>query len=311
MHIVFMGTPEFAVPTLERLILSPYQVVAVYTQPDRPLGRGRATAPSPVKQVALSHGLTVLQPLSLKQPEEVQRLAGWQPDVIVVAAFGQLLPQPVLDIPPLGCLNLHPSLLPRHRGPSPVAAAILAGDDVTGVTVMLMDRGLDTGPILAQTTVAISSQDTTASLAARLAQVGAGLLLETLPQWLEGRLRPQPQDEAGASYSRLITKEQGEIDWHLPAIDIWRRVRAFQPWPGAYTWYRGRLLKVIEAVPLPGAEGEPGRVMACTEGEVVAEVVTGEGVLGLVRLQIEGRRAMSAVEFLRGQRGFIGELLPS
>ena len=310
MQIVFMGTPEFAIPTLEHLILSEHQVVAVYTQPDRVAGRGRALTFSPNKGVALEHGLTVVQPTALRRVEEVERLIGFHPDLIVVAAFGQILPPQVLAIPPHGCINVHPSLLPRHRGPSPVAAAILAGDEFTGVTIMLMDSGVDTGPILAQTQVVISPEDTTGSLTSRLAQVGARLLGETLPRWLGGDTLPQAQDDGKASYSKPIAKGEGEIAWPLPATEIWRRVRAFQPWPVCYTWWGGKLLKIKEAEPLAwkGAM-EPGRVIALP-GATAVGVQTGEGVLGLLRLQLEGKREMAAAEFLRGQRGFIRALLP-
>jgi len=286
-------------------------VVAVYTQPDKPAGRGRGLVPPPVKRKALQLGLTVQQPASLRQPEEAQRLADLHPEVIVVAAFGQLLPQNILDIPPFGCLNVHPSLLPRHRGPAPVAAAILADDEVTGVSIMLLDKGMDTGPLLAQEQVAILSQDTTGSLTARLAQVGARLLMQTLPLWLEGKIAPQPQDNKKATYSKPIAKESGRIDWRLPAVELWRRVRAFQPWPGCYSTWRGKVLKVIEAVPLPGGAGEIGRVVAI-EGSQSATigVHTGEGILGLLQVQLEGKQVMAAEEFVRGQRDFLGALLP-
>lgn len=317
MQVVFMGTPEFAVPCLEHLILNQYQVVAVYTQPDKPVGRGRSLVFPPLKRVALTWKLPVVQPVSLKRPEAVAELAGFQPDVIVVAAFGQILPQPVLDIPALGgCINIHPSLLPRFRGASPVAAAILAGDEFTGVSIMLMEKGLDTGPILVRAQIPISPQDTTGSLTAKLSQIAARLLQEVLVRWTRGELMPQPQNETEATYCSSISKEEGEIDWHLPAIDIWRRVRAFQPWPGCYTRWRGRQLKIIEAVPLPEETTvEVGRVVALTptaEGaKAVFGVYTGDGILGVCQVQLEGKRAMSAAEFLRGQRQFIGAILPS
>jgi len=310
MRIVFMGTPAFAVPTLERLLQSEHEVVAVYTQPDMPSGRGRQLTPSPVKQVALEHGLTVLQPPRLRTPSQVEQLASLRPDVIVVAAFGQILPQKVLDIPPFGCLNVHPSLLPRHRGASPIASAILAGDEYTGVTIMLLDAGMDSGLILAQRRVAIEPEDTTGTLATKLAQVGAELLIETLDLWLNRQLVPQPQDETKATYSQPVAKEEGEIDWQLPGGEIWRRVRAFQPWPGCYTRWQGKILKILEARPAPG-KGEPGRVVSLEGKGFVVGVYTGDGVLGLLRLQMEGKRAMTAAEFVRGQRGFIGAVLPS
>ena len=306
-----MGTPEFAVPSLERLILNQYQVVAVYTQPDKPAGRGRSPASPPLKRAALTWTLPVMQPVGLKRAEVVAQLAGLHPDVIVVAAYGQILPQSVLDIPSYGCINIHPSLLPRFRGASPVAAAILAGDEFTGVSIMRMDTGLDTGPILSRAQISISPQDTTGSLTTKLSLIAAQLLLEVLPCWSGGELTPQPQNEAEATYSSPISKDEGEIDWHLPAIDIWRRVRAFHPWPGCYTKWQGKQLKIIETVPLPGeASFEAGRVAALSKEGVAFGVHTGDGILGVLKVQLEGKRAMSAAEFLRGQRQLIGAILP-
>ena len=310
MRVVFMGTPEFSVPSLVQLIESGYRVVAVYTQPDRPEGRGRAAAPSPVKKAALEHGLDVVQPASLREPAEVERLAALKSDVIVVAAYGQILPQSVLDIPAYGCLNVHPSLLPRYRGATPVPAAILAGDEETGVTIMLMDAGMDTGPTLSQFVVDIEPEDTTASLTIRLARAGARLLGETLPLWLDGSLTPQPQDASKATYTAPITKADGVIDWRMPAGELWRRVRAFYPWPVCQTRWRGKLLRILEAVPLHKKAKTPGRVVELGPGQpAVVGVETGDGVLGLLRIQREGKRAMTADEFLRGQRGFVGEIL--
>jgi methionyl-tRNA formyltransferase len=307
-----MGTPQFAVPSLEHLVLNQFQVVAVYTQPDKPAGRGRSLQSPPVKKAALALKLPVLQPVSLKQAEVVAELANFHPEVIVVAAFGQILPQPVLDIPPYGCINIHPSLLPRFRGASPVAAAILSGDEFTGVSIMLMDAGLDTGPILARASVPISPQDTTGSLTDKLSLVAAQLLPEVLLRWVRGEITPQPQNDAEATYSAPITKEEGEIDWHLPAVEIWRRVRAFQPWPGCYTYWQGKRLEIIEAVPLAEEKGyEIGQVVALNKEEMAFGVSTREGILGVVKVQLEGRRAMSAAEFLRGQRKLIGAVLPS
>ncbi len=309
MRIVFMGVPEFAVPALERLILGEHQVVAVYTQPDKPAGRGRVPTFPPVKRVALEHGLEVRQVESFAGAGAIASLAQLSPDVIVVAAFGQILPPQVLTTPPFGCINLHPSLLPRHRGPTPIPAAILAGDDWTGASIMLLDEGIDSGPILAQRRVAIAPQDTTDSLARKLAQIAAQLLEETLPRWLSHSLTPQPQQEQDATYTKLLSKEEGEIDWQIPALQIWRRVRAFYPWPGCYTAWQGRMLKIVEAVPLRGERGEPGRVVYVGRGDV--GVQSGEGLLRLLRVQLAGRREMSAEEFLRGHTAFIGALLPS
>jgi methionyl-tRNA formyltransferase len=306
-----MGTSDFSVPGLERLILGEHEVVAVYTQPDKPAGRGRALAFSAAKRVALEHEILVMQPPSFREPGAIESLARLRPDVVVVAAFGMILPAGVLAIPPLGCLNIHPSLLPRHRGPSPIEGAILAGDEWTGVSIIVMDEGVDTGAILSQRKVVIEPQDTAESLTTKLAQASAQLLEDTLPLWYSRSLAPTPQQEEGATYTRLFSKEDGEIDWHLPAVDIWRRVRAFYPWPGCYTRWQGRILKVLDAIPLPGG-GEPGWVKALAPNEGAAfGVETGDGILGLVRVQLEGRRVMTAEEFLRGQRGFLGTKLPS
>jgi methionyl-tRNA formyltransferase len=309
-----MGTPEFAVPPLEHLILNQYEVVAVYTQPDRPVGRGRSQVWSPVKKTAQTWGLPVVQLVSLKKAEVIAQLVEFAPDVIVVAAFGQLLPQSVLDLPRHGCINIHPSLLPRFRGASPVAAAILAGDEFTGVSIMVMGQGLDTGPILARAQISISAEDTTGSLTNKLSQIAARQLQEVLVRWVRGEIISQLQNEAEASYCGLITKEEGEIDWHLPAIDIWRRVRAFQPWPGCYTKWRGKQLKIIGATPLPEQRAVGvGRVVSLppSAGSGVAfGVGTSDGILGVCQVQLEGKRAMSAAEFVRGQRQFIGVTLP-
>lgn len=311
MRVVFMGTPEFAVPALRALIDSPYQVAAVYTQPDTRAGRGQQVTTSPVKEVAIAQGIPLAQPETLKEPGIMAQLSSFNPEVIVVAAFGHILPPQILDLPKFGCLNIHPSLLPRHRGPSPVAAALLHGDEVTGVTIMLMDAGLDTGPILAQRKVSISPEDITGSLTEKLAEVGAQLLMETLPLWSRGEIRPQPQDESQATYTRVITKKEGEIDWHLSAWQLWRQVRAFSPWPGCYTWWQGRRLRIIQAVPLPGTTtAEVRKVIALTQpSAAVVGVGTGDGILGLCRVQLEGKREMTAAEFVRGQRDFIGASL--
>jgi methionyl-tRNA formyltransferase len=311
MRVVFMGTPGFSALPLEYLLLNQYQVAAVYTQPDKPTGRGRSLVPSPVKRTAQAWKLPVVQPASLKGAEVAEQLAGFHPDVIVVAAFGQVLPRSVLDIPRRGCINIHPSLLPKFRGASPVAAAVLAGDEFTGVSIMLMDEGLDTGPVLARAQIPVAPQDTTGSLMDKLSLIGAQMLLEVLPGWFRGELTPQPQNEAEATYSAPIAKGEGEIDWHQPVLDIWRRVRAFHPWPGSFTWWRGRRLKIIEAEPLPepGTVGA-GQVIAIEGAEAVFGVGAGDGVLKVLKVQLEGKQAMSAAEFLRGQRQFIGAVLP-
>ncbi len=306
-----MGTPRFAVPSLEALVTEGYDVVAVYTQPDKQAGRGQRPVSSPVKQLASSLGIEVVQPNTLKDTSVVGRLRGFQPDLVVVAAFGKILPNEVLAIPRFGCLNVHPSLLPRYRGPSPVVAAILSGDTVTGVTIILLDEGVDSGPILSQREVPILEDDTTESLTARLAQVGARLLVETIPLWVEGSIVPRAQDESGASYSSALDKGAGEIDWRLPAVELWRRIRAFHPWPGSYTWWRGKRLKVLKAVPLDiVSSAGVGEVVALPAGLPAAVgVVTGGGILGLISVQPEGKRQMSAEEFVRGHRDFVGSRL--
>jgi len=306
---VFMGTPQFAVTILKSLLQSSSQVVAVYTQPDKPAGRGRHVVSSPVEKLALEREIPVIQPETFKSSKVMEELTSFQPEIIIVAAFGAILPPEVLSLPRFACLNVHPSLLPRHRGPSPVANTILCGDEITGVTIMLMDAGLDTGPILAQGKVGISFMNTTGSLSSKLADVGAKLLLETLPKWLGGELRPQAQDESQATYSKLITSKDGEIDWHLSTRELWRRVRAYNPWPGCYTWYQGKRLKIHRAIPFGDvADGEIGEVVALPEPPGIG-VVTGQGILGLSQVQLEGRRAMSASDFVRGKRDFIGCVL--
>ncbi len=306
-RLVFMGTPDFAVPVLEALI-GQYEVVGVVTQPDRRVGRGRKVEASPVKVVALAHGLPVLQPPSLRRPEAMAELRDLAPEVIVVAAFGQILRAEALSIPPRGCLNVHASLLPSYRGAAPIAAAILAGEEKTGVTIMLMDEGMDTGPILSQATCPISPQDTRESLSARLAQSGADLLVDTLPRWLAGEIEPQVQDHSQATYCRIISKEDGLIDWSQSAVEVWRRSRAYYPWPGTYTYWRGKLLKVLRAEALPQWSGErdPGQVITLDQGLAVA---AGEGALLLREVQLAGKRALSAEEFARGQRDFVGSVL--
>lgn len=306
---VFMGTPQFALATLECLLRSSYQVVAVYSQPDKMAGRGRPVAFSPVKKLAMERQIPVIQPETFKANVVAEELACFQPELIVVAAFGSILPPEVVSLPRFGCLNVHASLLPRHRGPSPVANAILCGDELTGVTIMLMNAGLDTGPMLAQQKVGISFMDTTGSLSSKLADVGAKLLLQTLPRWVEGELKPQAQDESQASYSRMITSKEGELDWHLPAVHLWRMVRAYNPWPSCYSWYQGKRLKIHRTIPLGDeGKGEIGQVIALAEQPAVG-VVTAQGALGLCEVQLEGKRPMSVTDFARGKRDFIGCIL--
>ena len=304
-RIVFMGTPDFAVPALE-ILTENYEIVTVVTQPDRPSGRKRRLTPPPVKEAALALGLPVWQPPTLRAPQAVARLRALTPDLVVVVAFGQILRAEVLEIPPHGCLNVHSSLLPKYRGPAPVAAAILAGETETGVTLMVMDEGLDTGPIIAQATCPIAPGDTTASLGGKLSCLGADLLIETLPRWLAGGIAPQTQDETRATYCRLIVKSDGRLDWRRLAVELARQVRACIPWPTAFTTWRGMPLKVLRAMPREDGQGQPGEVIALDGG---AGVVTGAGVLQLLEVQRAGKRAMTIEEFLRGQPAFVGAVL--
>ncbi|NOX63373.1 MAG: methionyl-tRNA formyltransferase [Chloroflexi bacterium] len=303
---VFMGAPAFSTPTLQALLDDPaYDVVAVVTQPDRRAGRGRKLTMTPVKQMALAAGVPVLQPSSLRDPDAFAELAAFQPELIVVAAFGQILRPNVLELPRYGCINVHASLLPRWRGASPIQAAILAGDPITGSTIMRMDEGMDTGPILAQAAEVIRPDDTAGALSQRLAQQGARLLIDTLPCYLEGKLAPRPQDDAAATVCRLIKKERARIDWTQPAAYIERMVRAYNPWPSAFTFWQGQMLKVGRAKAVEG-EAEPGRVVAFERG---AAVGTGAGLLALEQVQPAGKRMMSIADFLRGRPEFIGAKL--
>jgi methionyl-tRNA formyltransferase len=307
---IFMGTPEFGVPALEYLIYDEYQIVGVYTRPDRLAGRGRRTTHSPIKRAALQYKLPVLQPTSLKRAAVVTELTNLKPDIIVVAAYGQILPKEVLTIPKYGCINIHPSLLPKHRGASPIPSAILAGDEFTGVSIMLMDKELDTGPVITRAPIPISDIDSTGSLTLKLSLIAAYLLQDVMTDWKRGLLIPQPQDNSESTYSSIITKERGEITWHQSAGSIWRQVRAFHPWPGSYTRWKGKRLRIIEAVPIREEDDAiEGRVINLVRGGF--GVQTGSGVLEIHRLQMEGKRIMTAEEFLRGQRQLCGSILPS
>ncbi|GIK38812.1 MAG: methionyl-tRNA formyltransferase [Chloroflexota bacterium] len=316
-----MGTPDFAVPALSALITPPppplqgggvregYEVVAVVTQPDRPSGRGKQLIPSPVKRLAQSAGLKVLQPETLKDEAAVAELAALEPDLMVVAAFGQILRQNVLTLPLYGCINIHASLLPRWRGAAPVAAAIRAGDAETGVTLMLMDTGLDTGPMLARRSVPITPQHTAGTLTAELAEVGAALLLETLPAWFAGEIEPQPQDNSQATLAPRLKKEQGVIHWTQSAVEIERQVRAFDPWPGTFTeGPRGPFkILVVEVAEMIGpSQAGPGTVFKY-QGRVY--VSTGQGVVRLVIVQPAGKKEMTAEAMLNGQPELLGARL--
>jgi methionyl-tRNA formyltransferase len=309
-RVMFMGTPEFAVPSLRTLLKSGYDVVGVLTRPDSPAGRGQQMEESPVKQIARSERLAIYQPRTLRDPAVLVELTALRPDLLVVAAYGLILPPAVLALPRRGCINIHGSLLPKHRGAAPIAAAILAGDAETGVSIMLMDAGIDSGPVLSRAAIPISDDDTTGTLTARLADLGAELLISTLPGWLEGTATPEPQPATGASYAPRIEKQDGRIRWGEPAALIARRVRAYQPWPSAYTTWRGQTLKVMRARvggstrdQGPGIK-DHGLVVAGARDE--AGVITGDGVLWLEEVQLAGKRVLPIETFLRGAPDFVG-----
>jgi methionyl-tRNA formyltransferase len=301
LRIVFMGSPEFAVPPL-RSLAQHYKVVGVVSQPDRPAGRGQALTPPPVKVVALELGIPVIQPARLRQPEAMEQLTAWAPDLIVVAAFGQILRPPVLALPPFGCVNAHASLLPRWRGAAPINAAILHGDVQTGITIMLMDPGVDTGPILSQRAVTILPDDTAPALSERLSLLGADLLLETLPGYIRGDIQPQPQDDTLASYAPMLKKEDGALDFRQTAVELERRTRAFQPWPSAYLEWSGGPLKILRAstVDTPGMVPPGQRLIH----QGMPAIQSGAGLLILEEVQPAGKKPMPGRVFLQGARNW-------
>ena len=306
-NIVFMGTPDFAVPILQTLIET-QNVVGVVTQPDRPAGRGKQLRPSPVKLTAEAANIPVYQPKSLRSEAAAQPLRDWQPDIIVVAAFGQILRPHVLELPPHGCLNIHASLLPRWRGASPIQHAILAGDAETGVCLMQMDVGLDTGPVFACMPTPISPTETAASLHDRLAQLGANLLQVHLDNIVAGKLGATPQNDELSTYAPMINKEDGRLNWQQTSSKIDRRIRAMTPWPGAFTTWQGDMLKIKSATVANGRipPGSPGQVIAYEEG---AAVRTADGALVLEEIQLAGKRVTAVSDFLRGYAHFIGSTL--
>jgi methionyl-tRNA formyltransferase len=301
-----MGTPEFAVPPLTALLQAPdFTVVGVVTQPDRPAGRGNKLTPSPVKQAALAASLPLLQPEKLRLPGVFEQLQAWAPDLIVVAAFGQILRKNVLDLPRYGCFNVHASLLPRWRGAAPIQAAIRAGDTETGITIMQMDVGLDTGAMLQARAIPILREDTGGTLHNKLASIGGPLLVETLRQFLAGSLKPTPQDESQQTYAPMLKKEDGLIEWDQPAPRIERQVRAFDPWPGSFTHWDGQVLKLIGGQAVDG-RGATGQVIALGDGFAVG---TSAGLFQLETVQLAGRSPSPIGAFVNGHPTIVGAQL--
>ncbi|MDD2471382.1 MAG: methionyl-tRNA formyltransferase [Dehalococcoidales bacterium] len=311
MRLVFMGTPDTALPVLQALS-SIHDVVAVYTRPDACSGRGRVMSQSAVKKEALRLGIPVMQPSNFKEAGSIDFLRDIQPEAVVVVAYGRILPKTVLEIPRLGCINVHFSILPRHRGASPVAGAILAGEMFTGISIMLMDAGMDTGPVLSVSQVPVFDWDTTLSLGKRLAAVSGSVIGEVLESWARQKIVPREQNEKAATYSGIIRKEDGLISWNEDSSTIWRKARAYYPWPGVYSTWQGKVLKLLTVEPFESnCIEEPGRVIHL-DGKhgMAAGVVTGKGILGIKSLQMEGKKEMTTADFIRGQKDFIGSLLP-
>jgi len=296
LKIIFAGTPEFAAVALKKLITSPHQVLAVYTQPDRPAGRGLKITASAVKQLALQHQLSIYQPVSLKNIDEQEQLKNFNADVMVVAAYGLLLPKAVLMIPRLGCINIHPSLLPRWRGAAPIQRTIFAGDKITGVTIMQMDEGLDTGPMLLQHQYVLAEDETSHTLHDKLAEMGAESLLETLNLLTQNKIKPQVQDNALATYANKITKEEALIDWSQPAKTLEYKIRAFNPWPIAYTNWQSQTLRIGMAAAMnEKVNAAPGTIIQASKEGI--DVATGDGVLRLLSLQLPGGKMLPVQQF--------------
>ncbi|WP_456372168.1 methionyl-tRNA formyltransferase [Thiolapillus sp.] len=299
LRIVFAGTPDFSVPPLLSLLESPHELVAVYTQPDRPAGRGRKLVASPVKSAAQDKGIPVHQPATLRDSDAVAQLRALRPDLMVVVAYGLILPEEVLAIPRLGCVNIHASILPRWRGAAPIQRAIQAGDAKSGVSIMRMDKGLDTGPVYLIRSLELAADETGGSLHDKLSVLGAEALMEALPGIADGSLRPQPQDHSKATYAAKLDKKEARIDWRQPAQQIERQVRAFNPWPVAFSRYENANLRIWEAHAIDGVMAEPGTVMSATRDGI--DVSTGDALLRVTRLQMPGKRAMDARDFINSQ----------
>ncbi|KOP64039.1 methionyl-tRNA formyltransferase [Bacillus sp. FJAT-18019] len=312
MNIVFMGTPAFAVPSLEMLLAEGYSIAAVVTQPDRPQGRKKVLTPTPVKEAALRHGIPVLQPQRLRSPEAVTELAEYKPDLIITAAYGQILPKSVLDMPALGCLNVHGSLLPAYRGGAPIQRSIINGESVTGITLMYMAEGLDTGDMIAQAEVPIQDDDTAGTMFEKLSTVGAELLLRELPRLLQGKVEAEPQEESKATYAPNLTRDDEKIDWSRTSREIYNQIRGLVPYSGGFTLWNGDVFKVWAAAN-PGSaqaslsEEQPGTVLKLDDKGIV--VKTGDGTLTLLTVQPSGKKAMDAAQFVRGTSLTVGTVL--
>jgi methionyl-tRNA formyltransferase len=300
LKIIFAGTPDFAARHLDALLASEHQVVAVFTQPDRPAGRGNKLTPSPVKVLAQSNDIPVFQPKSLRPEESQQLVANLQADIMVVVAYGLILPKAVLDMPRLGCINVHGSLLPRWRGAAPIQRALWAGDNETGVTIMQMDVGLDTGDMLYKLACPVTAEDTSATLYNKLAQLGPQGLLDTLSQLADGRAHPEKQDEALANYAEKLSKEEARLNWQLPAMQLERCIRAFNPWPMSFFNIDDQPIKVWQASVLPHADKQPGEIIQADKQGI--QIATAEGVLNLLQLQPAGKKPMSAQDLLNSRR---------
>lgn len=314
MNIVFMGTPAFAVPSLDMLVAEGYNITAVVTQPDRPQGRKKVLTPTPVKEAALRHGIPVLQPQRLRSPEAVAELANYKPDMIVTAAYGQILPKSVLDMPALGCLNVHGSLLPKYRGGAPIQRSIINGEKVTGITLMYMAEGLDTGDMIARVEVPILDEDTAGTMFDKLSIAGAALLKEQLPRLTSGKVQAEPQNDEESTYAPNLTREDEKIDWNRTSREIYNQIRGLVPFSGGFTLWNGEVFKVWSAA-LPDVDGanafwsqmDPGTVLELTETGIV--VKTGDGSLTLLTVQPSGKKAMDASQFVRGTSMASGTVL--
>ena len=309
MKIIFMGTPDYAAKSLEALIEAGHEITLVVTQPDKPKGRSGELMPPPVKECAIKHGIPVFQPVRIKRPEAVEKLKEYEADVFVVAAFGQILSQEILDMPRLGCLNVHASLLPKYRGASPIQRVLLEGEEKTGITIMQMDAGIDTGDILYQKELTIAPDDTFETLHDKLAILGGSAITEAMERLEAGTLQRTKQDDANSCYASMITKEMGRIDFSRPAAYIDRQIRSMTPWPSAYTKLGGKQMKIWKAVPEAGDAGSglPGEVISVSKDAFCVQ--TGEGILCIKELQLEGKKRMSAHDFLLGVKLSVGDRL--